>query len=88
MVRISALAKTAGLSRSTLLYYEGVKMLNKDRWVKIMQAAGFSDEEMHNWHIQFEKMEPEAHHEFLVSLGIDAAEIHKIREWSRNQRKQ
>jgi len=64
---------------------EGVEMLNKDRWVDIMRAAGFSDEDMHNWHIQFEKMEPEAHQEFLVSLGIEAAEIQKIREWSRNQ---
>lgn len=60
-------------------------MLNKDRWVDIMRAAGLSDEDMHNWHAQFEKMEPEAHQEFLVSLGIEAAEIQKIREWSRNQ---
>ena len=64
---------------------EGVEMLNKARWVDIMRAAGFSEEDMHNWHIQFEKMEPEAHQEFLVSLGIEAAEIQKIREWSRRQ---
>jgi len=64
---------------------KGVEMLNKDRWVEIMRAAGLGDEDMHNWHIQFEKMEPEAHQEFLVSLGIEAAEIQKIREWSRNQ---
>ncbi len=64
---------------------EGIEMINKDRWIDIMRAAGFSDEDMQNWHVQFEKMEPEAHQEFLVSLGIEAAEIQKIREWSRNQ---
>ena len=64
---------------------KGVEMLNKERWVEIMRAAGLTDEDMHNWHIQFEKMEPEAHREFLESLGIEAPEIEKIREWSRDQ---
>jgi MerR family transcriptional regulator, thiopeptide resistance regulator len=64
---------------------KGVKMLNKERWVEIMQAAGLSDQDMHGWHIQFEKMEPQAHQEFLESLGIESSEIEKIREWSRNQ---
>jgi hypothetical protein len=58
-------------------------MIHKMRWVEIMQAAGFSEEDMHNWHFQFEKMEPEAHQEFLESLGIKPAEIVKIREYSR-----
>jgi MerR family transcriptional regulator, thiopeptide resistance regulator len=63
---------------------QGVEMINKERWVEIMRAAGLSQQDMHNWHIQFEKMEPEAHQEFLESLGIQTAEINKIREWSRN----
>jgi len=58
-------------------------MINKERWVEIMRAAGLSDQDMHNWHTQFEKMEPEAHQEFLESLRIEVAEIRKIREWSR-----
>jgi len=58
-------------------------MIGKDRWVEIMRAAGLSDQEMENWHRQFENMEPEAHREFLQSLGIKPAEIEKIREWSR-----
>jgi DNA-binding transcriptional MerR regulator len=62
---------------------QGVEMINKERWIDIMRAAGLSDQDMHNWHVQFEKMEPEAHQEFLESLGIQAAEIRKIREWSR-----
>ena len=62
---------------------QGVEMIGKERWVEIMRAAGLKDEDMHNWHKQFEKMEPEAHQEFLESLGIKPAEIRKIREWSR-----
>jgi DNA-binding transcriptional MerR regulator len=55
-------------------------MITKDRWVEIMRAAGLSDDDMHNWHRQFEKLEPDAHQEFLESLGIDAGEIDQIRE--------
>ena len=58
-------------------------MINKDRWVEIMRAAGFKEQDMRNWHVQFEKLEPEAHQEFLESLGIAKDEIAKIRAWSR-----
>lgn len=58
------------------------EMVNKDRWVEIMRSAGFNDENMHNWHRQFEKMEPDAHQEFLESLGIKSGEIDQIRQWS------
>jgi DNA-binding transcriptional MerR regulator len=59
------------------------KMVTKDRWVEIMRAAGMDDEDMCTWHKQFEKLEPEAHQEFLQSLSIDAAEIGKIRDWAK-----
>ena len=55
-------------------------MITKDRWVEIMRAAGLSDDDMHNWHRQFERLEPAAHQEFLESLDIDAEEIKAIRE--------
>ncbi|WP_108649532.1 MerR family DNA-binding transcriptional regulator [Dongshaea marina] len=58
-------------------------MVTKQRWVEIMRAAGFSEQDMHNWHKQFEKMEPEAHQEFLESLSISSDEISKIRAWSK-----
>ncbi len=64
-------------------FHKETEMINKDRWVEIMRAAGLSEQDMHNWHKQFEKMEPEAHQEFLESLGIDKKEIAHIREWSR-----
>ena len=55
-------------------------MINVERWTEIMRAAGLSDEDMHNWHRQFERLEPDAHQEFLESLGIEANEIRSIRE--------
>jgi len=55
-------------------------MITKDRWVEIMRAAGLSDDDMHNWHRQFERLEPAAHEEFLESLGIGAEEIKQIRD--------
>lgn len=63
--------------------HKEIPMVSKDRWVAIMRAAGLTEKDMHNWHIQFEKMEPEAHQEFLESLGIGPSDIAKIREWSR-----
>jgi DNA-binding transcriptional MerR regulator len=57
-------------------------MISKERWVEIMRAAGLDDDDMLNWHRQFEKMEPHGHHEFLESLGIDQGEISRIRQQS------
>ncbi|MUL01759.1 MerR family transcriptional regulator [Aliivibrio fischeri] len=58
-------------------------MVTKARWVEIMKAAGLNEQDMQNWHKQFEKMEPDAHQEFLESLSIDAKEISEIRAWSK-----
>lgn len=54
-------------------------MLTKNRWVEIMQAAGFSEQEMQNWHKKFEEMEPIEHQAFLESIGINEEEIKRIR---------
>jgi MerR family transcriptional regulator, thiopeptide resistance regulator len=77
----------AGILKQKLLQTRELEMVNKERWVEIMRAAGLTEEDMHNWHIQFEKMEPEAHQEFLESLGIQPSEIDLIREWSRSSAK-
>lgn len=61
------------------------KMMTKEKWVGIMRAAGFSEDDMHRWHIEFEKSAPEDHQEFLGSLHIPPEEVARIREWSRKQ---
>jgi DNA-binding transcriptional MerR regulator len=55
------------------------RMVNKTRWVEIMAAAGFTEQDMMKWHQTFERMEPQSHQEFLESLGIAPDEIQKIR---------
>jgi DNA-binding transcriptional MerR regulator len=57
--------------------------LDKDRWVAMLRAAGLDDAGMRRWHVEFERGNPEAHHAFLVSLGLSAAEVARIRERSR-----
>ena len=63
--------------------HQETEMITKERWTAVMKAAGMSEETMHNWHIQFEKMEPDAHQEFLESLQIKEDEINRIRKWAR-----
>ncbi|MBP0049271.1 MerR family transcriptional regulator [Marinobacterium sp. AK62] len=55
------------------------KIVNKERWVAIMTAAGFTESDMTKWHQKFEELEPEEHQKFLESLGISSEEISKIR---------
>jgi DNA-binding transcriptional MerR regulator len=58
------------------------EMVTKEKWVKIMRAAGFSEEDMRRWHKEFERSSPEEHQEFLEFLHIPAEEIRTIRAWS------
>ncbi|MET2948703.1 MerR family transcriptional regulator [Vibrio owensii] len=54
-------------------------IVTKERWVQIMRAAGFSENDMVTWHQKFEEMEPAEHQKFLESLGIEQDEIVRIR---------
>ncbi|USD43773.1 MerR family transcriptional regulator [Vibrio sp. SCSIO 43135] len=58
--------------------------LTKERWVEIMRGAGMNDDDMMNWHKQFEKREPQAHQDFLESLNIEREEIEAIRKASKS----
>jgi len=59
------------------------KVMNKQLWVKILKASGMDEEAMRQWHIEFERNLPEAHSDFLESLGIPIAEINEIKAWSK-----
>ena len=61
---------------------KGSRVINKETWVSLLKAAGLDEEGMRNWHIEFEKTSPEAHQDFLESIGIEKDEIISIREWS------
>jgi MerR family transcriptional regulator, thiopeptide resistance regulator len=58
-------------------------MITKEKWVSIMQAAGFSAADRERWHTEFERSAPAEHQEFLEFLHIPPDEIKLIREHSR-----
>ncbi len=60
-----------------------LKVVTKEKWVSIMKAAGFTEDDMKRWHSQFEKAAPSEHQEFLEFLHISTDEIKNIREWSK-----
>lgn len=62
-----------------------MKAMTKDKWVDIMRATGFSEDDMRRWHVQFEQSAPEDHQQFLEFLHIEPTEIQTIRDWSRRK---
>ena len=71
-----------------LLRTDGIDLparsMNKRQWVKLLESAGMSDEDMWQWHIKFEHSMPAAHQDFLESLNIPPDEIKVIRKKSKN----
>ncbi len=59
------------------------RVMTKKRWTALLSASGLDEAGMRRWHREFEAQSPEAHQDFLESLGIDAREIDEIRRWSR-----
>jgi MerR family transcriptional regulator, thiopeptide resistance regulator len=55
----------------------------KEAWTEMLRRAGFTDEEMRDWHVSFEADSPTEHGAFLQSLGLAQAEIKAIRRWSK-----
>jgi hypothetical protein len=59
------------------------RVMTKEKWVALLAAAGMDETDMRRWHVEFESMAPEAHQDFLESLGIPTKEILGIRKWAR-----
>jgi DNA-binding transcriptional MerR regulator len=75
---IARLLKSARKLRS-------IPMVTKEKWTAIMKAAGFSEDDMRRWHVEFEKSAPDEHQEFLEFLHIPNDELSRIRAWSRGE---
>jgi DNA-binding transcriptional MerR regulator len=71
-----------GLLKNDLALRE-TRSMDKDGWIAILRATGLSEEDMRRWHVEFERLSPEAHQDFLESLGIGDHEIAHIRGWSK-----
>lgn len=59
------------------------EIVDKNMWIEMLRAAGMDQDAMDCWHAEFERRAPEAHHEFLLSIGIPEEEARQIRIWSR-----
>lgn len=68
------------LKNENIIKQAGV--LSKEAWVNILRSTGLNEEEMDKWHQEFEKNAPQAHHDFLISLGIPEKEVRAIRRES------
>lgn len=62
---------------------KNIPVINKEQWVELLSSTGLSEEDMHRWHIEFERLSPQGHHDFLASLGIEENEIKQIRDWAK-----
>jgi DNA-binding transcriptional MerR regulator len=56
--------------------------VDKRAWVAMLRKAGMDAAGMNAWHREFERRAPDAHHEFLLSLGIQEEEAREIRRKS------
>ncbi len=55
-------------------------LIDKESWIEILRGSGLTDDDMEKWHIEFEKISPQGHHDFLVSLGFSDQKIREIRK--------
>lgn len=72
------IVKILGLDRLP----EQIRGMNKDKWVELLRSIGMDDAQMHEWHVAFERMCPQGHHDFLTALGVSEKEVLMIRKWS------
>jgi MerR family transcriptional regulator, thiopeptide resistance regulator len=56
------------------------RVLTKEKWINYLRKAGLDETGMERWHTEFEASSPEAHQDFLESLGLSAEEIKLIRQ--------
>lgn len=73
---IVSLLNDSAIVRST-------RLLTKEKWGEYLRKAGLDEDGMDRWHAEFEMSSPEAHQDFLESLGLASEEIRLIREGSR-----
>jgi MerR family transcriptional regulator, thiopeptide resistance regulator len=62
--------------------------IDKQVWIEMLRAAGMDEAAMCRWHNEFERRAPEAHHQFLLTLGISEDEALFIRKKSTEESKE
>lgn len=60
-----------------------IRVMDKESWIGLLESAGLDEAARDRWHTEFERLAPDAHRDFLESLGIPAKEAALIRKYSR-----
>jgi DNA-binding transcriptional MerR regulator len=60
--------------------------IDKNAWIEILRLSGMNETDMQRWHAEFERNAPQAHHSFLLWLGIPENEVLEIRMRSMNRK--
>jgi DNA-binding transcriptional MerR regulator len=64
-----------------------VRVMNRERWVSLLAASGFSSDDMLGWHARFERSAPQKHREFLELLCFSETEVRRIRAAARRRQR-
>lgn len=73
----------AGMLR-TVRAGEEASGLDRQLWLLLQKACGLSEEALRRWHGEFERRAPEAHHAFLLGLGLSEKETLQVRMLTRS----
>lgn len=73
----------AGLIK-TVAAGERTSGLNQELWLGLQRACGMDEAALKRWHIEFERRAPNAHHDFLVGLGLSEKEATQVRMLTKN----
>lgn len=71
--------------RSSIQVENRIQGMDRKKWTTLLRSVGMTDADMRNWHLEFERMTPEGHNDFLVALGIPPDEIQLIRQWAQGK---
>ena len=58
--------------------------LDRELWSSLQRACGLDAEALRRWHAEFERRAPDAHHGFLLNLGLSEKEAIQVRMLTRN----
>ena len=70
-----------GLLKNRTLF-DRIGVMNVATWRSLLSACGFTEEDMIRWHVEFERLAPEKHRQFLEFLCIPDSRIETIRSWA------
>ena len=68
----------------TMAVGQSASGLNRELWTSLQKACGLDHAALERWHAEFERRAPQAHHEFLVGLGLSEKEAQQVRMLTKN----